>query len=160
MSVSARWLPTAGPSCKFDLWVHQTRITTCIVTQPGWNFFYHPTDGTRLNRPRHCSICASRAQKLYSARSFSWKKTELPAIRFNRRTSRTAVRLANHYTTATRSGHNAVNSLRWISATVDCIFHITHVFTSGAILNPCSQTHNTRPIRRERDITIGYARRT
>jgi len=39
-------------------------VAIVIITQPvGWYSFYHPTEGGRLNRPRHCSKGAQAMRK-------------------------------------------------------------------------------------------------
>jgi len=61
--LSAGWPPTIRPSQ--PTWAASPPINGCyhphppspfvIITQPkSWYSFYHPTDGGRLSRPRHC----------------------------------------------------------------------------------------------------------
>ena len=65
-----------------------------IITQPeSWYSFYHPTEGRRLSRPRHCSKGAlhSPCPRLYIVVMFTINM-QLPTVGFEPRSSHTAVR--------------------------------------------------------------------
>ena len=68
--LSARWPPTLRPSQ--STWAVSPPVAAIIhiyhrhfvITPPkGWHSFYHPTEGRRLSRPRHCSISAQPVPK-------------------------------------------------------------------------------------------------
>ena len=69
-TLSARWPSTLRPSQ--STWAVSPPVAAIIhihhrhfiITQPkGWYSFYHPTEGRRLSRPRHCSKGAQPVSK-------------------------------------------------------------------------------------------------
>jgi len=70
-----------------------------IITQPkNWYSFYHPTEGRRLSRPRHCSRMCSPCPRLYIVVAFMINM-QLPMVGCEPWSSHTTVR---HVTTRLR----------------------------------------------------------
>jgi len=62
LSRPCRPLPLATPSVSW--WVDDRPILWIWITQlESWYSFYHPTEGRRLSRPRHCSKSAQPVPK-------------------------------------------------------------------------------------------------